>query len=896
MIAPQHPVLPPGGITPDRSGWGGKGQALVRLREAGLPVPAVVALTPDAFHNSLGDEARAAIAAASRGALAPDNLGGALETLAASDEVRGVIEQGLRTLGQPDYVAVRSSAPDEDGVAHAFAGQLESFLFVPATIDAVARRVADVWRSAFAPRVWAYRASKGLHGPPQPPAVLLQVMLGAESAGVSFGADPVTGARDHVVVSAVRGLASALVDGRADAETIRVNREGRVVQRDIGRQTVVDRFDTIRGEGVREVTVPAIARVLTDGEIARVAALTRRASEIAGSPQDVEWAFADGALWLLQSRPITALPDAPAAPVEEGRLRLWDNSNIVESYGGVTTPLTYSFARRAYEVVYRSFCRLLRVPEHRIEAEAETFAQMIGLVRGRVYYNLGSWYRVLALLPGYRTNASLMEGMMGVREPIPDALRPAPASIGRLRDVLGLAGSVWGLVVAHWTLGRRKRAFYARLNAALALPPGGLVSLSLDALVETYQRLESQLLTRWDAPLVNDFFAMIWFGLANRAADQWIGPNALGNLLTGDGEVISAEPARRVRTLAATLRDDAPMADLLLGGTANEIAGALADRPALAAALADYLARFGDRCLDELKLESPTLDDDPMPLYRSVGAMAERLRTADVPPPGQVEAALRAEADERMRAALRGHPLRRVAFGWLLRNARERVRDRENLRFERTRVFGRARRLVLLMGARLAAAGRLRTARDVFYLDLTELLGASTGTSSSQDLAGLAAVRRAEFTTYRNAAPPPDRFLTAGSVLVSDLADPSRLHGGVSAAPPAVSATGGLSGLGCCPGVVEGPVRVVRDPRGVTLEPGTILVAERTDPGWILLFPACRGLIVERGSLLSHSAIVARELGIPAVVSVPGVTSILQDGDIVRLDGATGVIERLGDA
>ena len=104
------------------------------------------------------------------------------------------------------------------------------------------------------------------------------------------------------------------------------------------------------------------------------------------------------------------------------------------------------------------------------------------------------------------------------------------------------------------------------------------------------------------------------------------------------------------------------------------------------------------------------------------------------------------------------------------------------------------------------------------------------------------------------------------------------------------------TGLGCCAGIVEGQVRVVRDPRGVTLEPGTILVAERTDPGWILLFPSCAGLVVERGSLLSHSAIVARELGIPCAVSVPEATAWLEDGDTVRLDGAAGTVERLQTA
>ena len=245
--------------------------------------------------------------------------------------------------------------------------------------------------------------------------------------------------------------------------------------------------------------------MLTDEQARAVAALAARAAEAFGAPQDVEWALSGGRLWLLQSRPITTL----AGPSASGALRLWDNANIVESYSGVTTPLTFSFARRAYAAVYRTFCQILGVPAARVEAEAATFEQMIGLVRGRVFYNLGSWYRVLALLPGYRLNAGLMEGMMGAKE-IPPDLRPAPPTTGRLADALALLGTVVGLVVAHVRLPRMKRAFYERVEKTLA---GGVdPDLSLDRLAEAYAEVEARLLRRWDAPLVNDFFAMIWFG------------------------------------------------------------------------------------------------------------------------------------------------------------------------------------------------------------------------------------------------------------------------------------------------------------------------------------------------------------------------------------------------
>jgi pyruvate,water dikinase len=218
------------------------------------------------------------------------------------------------------------------------------------------------------------------------------------------------------------------------------------------------------------------------------------------------------------------------------------------------------------------------------------------------------------------------------------------------------------------------------------------------------------------------------------------------------------------------------------------------------------------------------------------------------------------------------------------------VADRENLRFERTRVFGVCRRLFVEMGRRLHAEGLLDDPRDVFYLEVDEVLGVVEGTASTTDLQALVAARRAEFERYREQDPPPDRFRTRGAVHVHDLIEPE------DDAPADADASTRLEGLGCCPGTVEGPVRVVDAPRDVALEGDEILVAKRTDPGWITLLASCRGLLVEQGNLLSHAAIVAREMGLPAVVSLPGVTERLEDGDVVRLDGTSGVVERLADS
>jgi len=182
--------------------------------------------------------------------------------------------------------------------------------------------------------------------------------------------------------------------------------------------------------------------------------------------------------------------------------------------------------------------------------------------------------------------------------------------------------------------------------------------------------------------------------------------------------------------------------------------------------------------------------------------------------------------------------------------------------------------------------GSLRERDDVFYCELEELLGAFDGTAACPISPALADARRTAFDRYREDPAPPDRFETRGSP-----AAPGAIVARAAAAPTARE--GDFAGIGACAGVVRGPVRVVTDPRGVELAPGEILVAQQTDPGWVVLFPAASGLLVERGSLLSHSAIVAREMRIPAVVSLPGISSALSDGDWVELDGAAGTVRRL---
>jgi phosphohistidine swiveling domain-containing protein len=198
------------------------------------------------------------------------------------------------------------------------------------------------------------------------------------------------------------------------------------------------------------------------------------------------------------------------------------------------------------------------------------------------------------------------------------------------------------------------------------------------------------------------------------------------------------------------------------------------------------------------------------------------------------------------------------------------------------------RRLFTALGARLAGAGALADPRDVFYLTTDEVFAWLDGHSVDGDLRPLVAARRAEFEAYRLLPDPPHRFATRGPPALSAL-EPLAPAGG----PPPTGPDGTLRGTGCCPGVVRATVRVVRDPRQPGELAGRILVAEQTDPGWTLLFPAAAGVLVERGSMLSHAALVARELGVPCVVGIPRLLEVLRDGEVVEMDGATGTVLRV---
>jgi rifampicin phosphotransferase len=790
---------------------GGKAFALAEMHAAGFNVPPFVVLLPEA-----------------------------LATGVTSDNITPLVAAlpGTR-------FAVRSSGRMEDGAEDSHAGQFLTVLEVPR--EGIADAAARVFASGRAASVASYRAARGRVGL-DAPAVVVQSMVPARTAGVAFAADPVSGRRDRVVVSAVIGLGEALVSGEENGETW-----------------------MLALPELAPLDIPAVATVLHLEEAQNVARLCLKASEARGAPQDIEWAFAPESAepLLLQARPITTKLLPPAAT--ESMLSVFDNSNIVESYPGLIAPLTFSFAVAAYDRVYRAFLKLVGVSDTVIRAHAAELANMLTLIDGRMYYNLGNWYRLLSLLPFFSGNRAYMETMMGVAEPLPDeamtGIAPSLGLSSKLRMALGLG---W----AAWRLPRLYRDFMRRVAEAVPAKadPAALAVLPLSRLVRDYRRVEDMLLDRWDAPIVNDFLCMMAFGGSRKLLQRWAGAEGLrlhNDVMIGQGDIVSAEPARLIREAGALARGLPGAAEALKSGAAFEL-------PGLGDALRAYIAKFGDRRIGELKLEQPTLGDDPAPLLQAV--------LAAMSPHGK--GAAHCDAEAVLKEMFRSRPLKRMLARRVLSYAKARVRDRENLRFERTRIFGHARRLFHAMGGALAAQGRLVEAGDIFFLTVGEVLSAAEGGSVTADLAALAALRRKEQNDFAALPDPPPRILARGAPVAGN-----RLSHAL--APEQNNGEPARNGTPCGGGRAEGIVRVIRDPTVEQLQPGEVLVARNTDPGWISHFTHAAAVVVERGSVLSHSAIVSRELGIPCVVAVSGVCGWLKTGERVTVDGGSGRIEKL---
>ena len=821
---------------------GGKAASLGELTRAGFAVPAGGVVTTAAFELFLattgldGTVERIHASLASGGAAARD-LAGELDELRARVVASPLPDGVVAVLAAADALdpanghgfAVRSSGVCEDGAGASFAGLYETHLAVRG-LEPLADAVRRCWASAFHERVLHYAAERHRAGI-FPMAVVVQEMVEADVSGVLFTLNPLTGRETEALVEAVRGRGEALVSGRVQP----------------------DRYVLDPGTGaVRESAPadPAAGACLDDGALRELAEMGAAIQEHYGRPMDVEWVRKDGVLQAVQARPITAI--AFAADVGE-----WTTADFRD--GGVSSDVCSPFMWSLYELALEhSMPRYFKDIKLLPESYQAKWGRMFF---ARPYWNLAEVKNVVARIPGFCERNFDVDLGIEVSYEGPGRTTPMTlAGILRSLPVLFALKRSYRQVLAddhrfRASFGARCRPYDLDAEQLLAMPDAAFGVLYRRLVTELYFDTETSYFTTIYNTSNSKLDFKVHFEKANRACG---GTLSYLNLVIGLQDLSHLRLLADLHDVAGRLR--------AAGSTVND------------ATVRSFAARWRHHGRRELDIRVPRYADD-LPFVRHLLVRAIETWTPDGAPTAHAHAQHEQYLAERAKAgaALRFRPLARRAFEKGLDLVRAYAWWREEMRDHSSRAYDLVRRFTVAAAGRLVARGAIAETDDVWYLTykqaIASLEGALDPTATRRAArAGRRMVR--SFRKYRN----PNEVRGTGTL--------------ESHSAPAPDGAALLRGTGCSPGRAQGRARVLRDIEEMDrLEPGDVLVARFTDPGWTPLFSIAAAVVTEAGGLLSHAALVSREYGIPAVLAVSEATTRIPDGATVVVDGSAGTVE-----
>ncbi|SMD24453.1 PEP/pyruvate-binding domain-containing protein [Kibdelosporangium aridum] len=842
---------------------GGKAANLGELTRAGLPVPPGFCITTDAYK-----EVAALAGISSRFFGGSHDAAKARELILGTpipSEISKAIVSAYEHLGPDVPVAVRSSATAEDLPFASFAGQQDTYLNIVGA-DAVLDAVRRCWASLWTDRAYAYRATNEIDNRTVALAVVIQRMVQSEVAGVMFTANPVTGRRHEYVIDASPGLGEAVVSGAVNPDHFVVH-DGEIVDRRLGDKRVVIR--SLPGGGTehieRESTTDAC---VTDAQVIALAELGERVEQHYGSPQDTEWAIdADGELWLTQSRPITTLYPLPARTTSTADTRAYFSFTVAQ---GLYRPITPS-GLAAFRLLASSVSKdILGLPVADPLAGPSGFVE-IGM---RGYIDATAAVRSEAgrfIMPKV---LGVMEARSGkaLRTLFDDprfSLVPAPRRkvIGRvlrlalrLRVPYRVLQAIISPQLAHQFVERVGHEIRRRI----ALPSTATPAERLDHVQEVLLRHVFPVVPR---VLPSAAAGFLMLGLASKIVGR---PGEVQAVLRGLPNNITTEMDLELWNLVTRIQQS-DAAELFGTESAEELGkryqtGTLPD-----IGLTEFLEIWGDRAVAEIDVGMPRWSDDPTHI---LGVLANYMRLDDPDAaPDAVFARGAAQAEAAIDRLVAEAPRRKRLLRFALGRARALAGIREMPKYFMVIALGSVRRHLKVIGAELAAAGRIAAPGDVFFLDFQQIRAALGGTALHDVVS-----------RNRESYEQELRRRRIPRVMLSDGTDVE------SVSQAAATEDGSLPGTPASAGTVTGTARVVLDPVGARLEPGEILVAPSTDPGWTPLFLTAGGLVMEMGGANSHGAVVAREYGIPAVVGVADATHRITTGQTITVDGATGTV------
>jgi phosphohistidine swiveling domain-containing protein len=860
---------------------GGKAANLGEMVASGLPVPPGFCLCAQAYRDFIRAARLAepilSILAATRQDDPADvevktaRIRDLFTQRAVPPDIAGQLEDSYqrlaRELGKWDVsqvpVAVRSSATAEDLPTASFAGQQDTYLNVCGTGELV-DCVRKCWASLWTARAVTYRARQGFDHHKVYLAVVVQAMIDSEISGILFTANPITGNQEEAVINASWGLGEAIVSGLVTPDTFTVRKsDGHIAARQIASK---ERVIEYAGEGgTVERETPAHLRdvpCLSDDQIAELVALGERVEAHYKKPQDIEWAYAQGRLYILQSRPITNM-------AEEAEATEYNRTMFIELFPDPLTPIFLSAIQPMLAGMLAFFFQSLSLkPPEGMEA--------VGVFDNQVYFNRNYIAAALDPLPPWvreQMVAQVVNPFTRYEEGPRGGLNLAYLRVAAqfIRFMLAFPSRLPG-VVAH----------YQAQVAEVAAQPVDTIS------DEEIANHVNDLVFGTASSLLNYDFIMI--ALCNRAY-QMLGTllkpyfeestqELRVKLISGVTGNATMETNKALWDLGQKAKSSPTVSDLLRRYDEREVLAHLEETSEGRAFLQEldrFLSVYGHR---EIRMDIlyPTWVEDPAPVLSFVGGY---LDTGEAHSPHRQQERLIKERQELMGEVrsklardLRGRLLIWPVFRWALKQTQIHTRERDTMHFELTRMFPPFRRLLLELGRRWTERGLTAERDDVFFLGLDEL---PELTRSPRPLHGVIDQRRTEFEANKGHAWPD---IIRGDEELS-----------AEGREPAVVSEGQIGGLAASPGVATGVARVIRSPDEFgKLKNGDILVAPFTNPIWTPLFAIAGGVVTEVGGMLSHGAIVAREYGIPAVMGIPGATGLVPEGKTVKVDGNRGIV------
>jgi rifampicin phosphotransferase len=843
---------------------GGKGMSLARLAQAELPVPGGFHITTQAYHqfvsaNHLQPGILAALddVDASRPATLEEASRAIRRLFAGASipaELATAIVDAYATLpGSNPPVAVRSSATAEDLPEASFAGQQETYLNISGA-DHVLAAVKNCWSSLWTGRAISYRLRQNIPPESVALAVVVQLLVNAEAAGILFTANPLNARRDELVINAAWGLGEAVVGGAVTPDTITVGKaDGKVLRRETAEKQVM----TARTEsGTQEQPVPDSLKsvpVLTDEKATELANLGCQIEDLYGLPMDIEWALADGHFTILQARPVTALGEAPLEwklPRPKG---VYMRTSVVDL---MPDPLSPLFATLGIPALIAQMYPLGKKVTRVQPSLPEDYYTVIN---GYAYLGAGFSFRnwlwmIFGMLPAYPR--MLKQVLPLWRDEVHPKYKQAIAARHDLDIEAMTSAELWAEVKTLVD----EASYY---TCALLFATMGASAGSEALLTQLYQKMVRR---EGDPPA--QAMLMGWDNLPIRAE------KSLYDL---------ARFCRERPLLAAHLLDEpsTALADELEGRRAPEGVDA-GDWEPFRQRFAEHMDAFGHMVFD-LDYAKPLPRDHPEPALEAI-KMYVRGEGSNPYDRQRQSQERRIQTTQLALSRLKG--VRRWIFTKSLNWGQSLAAVREDALADIGLAYPLIRRILATLGARLMKAGALQEASDIYWLEKEEIEPAVAQVEQGKMLesqAALVAERKAFWKKAKSTTPPP-------------MMPPKKKYLGIAtstwlAEDEGNQAETALKGVPASPGKITAPACVLHGPEDFDqMRPGDVLIAGTTTPAWTPLFAMASAVVTDIGGPLSHGSIVAREYGIPAVMGTGVATRRIADGQTITVDGDAGTV------